>query len=164
MSTGTGNLPNQNMDFVPLATLPAADLDKLVDNIESLADGSGIGDGAITSIKTSFGGNYSPSEVNTGFTWVYGKDIWKKTINFGTLPNSTTKTVAHGASLDTLINYECVSVAVSGSRLPLPFVNTNLATTTSYIAMFFDDTNITIVTGNDRSSLSTYVTLYYTKP
>jgi hypothetical protein len=51
MATGTGNLPNQNMDFVPLATLPAADLDKLVDNIESLADGTGIGDGAITADK-----------------------------------------------------------------------------------------------------------------
>ena len=47
MATGTGNLPNQNMDFVPLATLPAADLDKLVANIESLADGTGIGDGSV---------------------------------------------------------------------------------------------------------------------
>jgi hypothetical protein len=51
MATGTGNLPNQNMDFVPLATLPAADLDKLVDNIEALADGTGIGDGAVTNAK-----------------------------------------------------------------------------------------------------------------
>ena len=51
MATGTGNLPNQNMDFVPLATLPASDLDKLVENIESLADGSGIGDGAVTDAK-----------------------------------------------------------------------------------------------------------------
>ena len=47
MSAGTGNLPNQNMDFVTLATLPAADLDKLVDNIEALADGTGIGDGSV---------------------------------------------------------------------------------------------------------------------
>lgn len=51
MAAGTGNLPNQNMDFVPLATLPASDLDKLVENIESLADGSGIGDGAVTPAK-----------------------------------------------------------------------------------------------------------------
>lgn len=56
MATGTGNLPNQNMDFVPLAELPASDLDKLVENIESLADGSGIGDGAIPAGKLADGG------------------------------------------------------------------------------------------------------------
>lgn len=55
MSAGTGNLPNQNMDFVPLATLPAADLDKLVDNIESLADGTGIGDSAIDTVAIADG-------------------------------------------------------------------------------------------------------------
>lgn len=55
MATGTGNLPNQNMDFVPLAELPASDLDKLVENIESLADGSGIGDGAIDTAKIADG-------------------------------------------------------------------------------------------------------------
>lgn len=55
MATGTGNLPNQNMDFVPLAELPASDLDKLVENIESLADCSGIGDGAIDTIAVADG-------------------------------------------------------------------------------------------------------------
>ena len=55
MATGTGNLPNQNMDFVPLATLPAADLDKLVDNIEALATGSGIGDGSISTAALADG-------------------------------------------------------------------------------------------------------------
>lgn len=55
MATGTGNLPNQNMDFVPLATLPAADLDKLVDNIEALATGTGIGDGSVSTAALANG-------------------------------------------------------------------------------------------------------------
>lgn len=35
-------LPNPGMDFTAFDTLPAASLDDLVENIESLADGSGI--------------------------------------------------------------------------------------------------------------------------
>lgn len=41
------NLPYPDMDFTPFDTLPAADLDKLVANIESLAEGSGFEAGAI---------------------------------------------------------------------------------------------------------------------
>lgn len=48
MATGTGNLPNQNMSFSPFAILTAEEMNDLVENIESLADGSGIGDVAIT--------------------------------------------------------------------------------------------------------------------
>jgi hypothetical protein len=77
MSTGTGNLPNQNMDFVPLATLSAADLDKLVDNIEALADGTGIGDGSVVTAKIAdanvtnaklAGGAGQPGGAWTGWT------------------------------------------------------------------------------------------------
>lgn len=35
-------LPNPGMDFTPFDTLPAADLDKIVENIEALADGSAL--------------------------------------------------------------------------------------------------------------------------
>lgn len=47
MATGTGNLPNQGMSFSPFAILTAEEQNNLVENIESLADGSGVGDGAI---------------------------------------------------------------------------------------------------------------------
>lgn len=47
MATGTGNLPNQNMVFTPFDILTAEEQNQLVENIESLADGSGIGDAAI---------------------------------------------------------------------------------------------------------------------
>lgn len=47
MATGTGNLPKQDMEFNPFDPLPASQLNDLVENIESLADGSGIGDEAI---------------------------------------------------------------------------------------------------------------------
>lgn len=47
MATGTGNLPNPGMSFSPFAILTAEEMNDLVENIESLATGSGIGDGAV---------------------------------------------------------------------------------------------------------------------
>lgn len=47
MATGTGNLPNPSMAFTPFDILLAEELNDLVENIEALATGSGIGDGAI---------------------------------------------------------------------------------------------------------------------
>lgn len=44
-------LPYPDMEFTAFDQLPASDLNKLVDNIESLSDGSGIEDGSITTNK-----------------------------------------------------------------------------------------------------------------
>lgn len=51
MATGTGNLPNQGMSFSPFAILTAEEMNNIVENIESVASGSGIGDGAVTAAK-----------------------------------------------------------------------------------------------------------------
>lgn len=47
MATGTGNLPNPTMSFSPFAILTAEEMNDLVENIESLATGTGQGDGSI---------------------------------------------------------------------------------------------------------------------
>lgn len=49
-----------------------------------------IENGAVTAAKTAFGGNYSTTEVNTGFTWTGGETIYKKTIHgtFSSVPSS----------------------------------------------------------------------------
>lgn len=52
-------LPNPGMDFTAFDTLPAASLDDLVENIEALADGSGLDDGAVTPNKLSLGAQNS---------------------------------------------------------------------------------------------------------
>lgn len=106
--------------------------------------------------------SYSTSETPTSQRWVNGKIIYKKTIAFGSLPNSASKDVAHGiADLDFIIKYE--GMAYSGSSyfmLPLVSVSSLAAgvqTTVSKSA-------INITTGQDRSMFSqTFITLYYTK-
>lgn len=54
MATGTGNLPFPGKDYVPFDILTAEELDQDVANIESLATGTGIGDGAIPRDKIDF--------------------------------------------------------------------------------------------------------------
>lgn len=49
------SLPNPGMDFTAFDTLPASSLDDMVENIEALADGSGLNDDAVTAAKMKYG-------------------------------------------------------------------------------------------------------------
>lgn len=49
------SLPNPSMSFTPFDVLPAEDLNDIVENIESLADGSGLDDGAVSASKLQAG-------------------------------------------------------------------------------------------------------------
>lgn len=125
-----------------------------------------INNGAVTSAKIDFTtlnfGNYSTTEKDTGFTWINGKKIYKKTINFGALPNNTSKSVNHNISnLSQIVKTEGVAISSAGS-MPLPQaspVNTNYST-----SLTPNSTQITIRTGTSEfTSYNAYVTLYYTK-
>ena len=106
--------------------------------------------------------SYSTSEVKTNATWIDGKPIYKKTIDIGTLPNATTKTVAHGISnLGLVIKAEGFSSESSGVRITFPF--SSVVSVADQVAMRFEATNIVITTGLNRSNFSGYVTLWYTK-
>lgn len=112
---------------------------------------------------TTFGGNYSTTEVNTGYTWIDGKKIYKKTIFFGALPNSTSKSVAHGITgLSYIVNWHGMTTRTGDNIFrPLPLVSPASATTQAIVE--FDGTYVYIYAGNDRSAYAAYITLYYTK-
>ena len=106
---------------------------------------------------TTLPGNYSETEIYTGYTWVDGKKVYKKTINFGALPNNTSKSVAHNISnLSSVIKIDAVA-GKSGEWRPLPI------TDTAYIVILAKSTNIEIASNWNTSSYSCYVTMYYTK-
>lgn len=127
---------------------------------------SGVYDGqsahdAVNKGQLDAASSYSTTEVDTGGTWIDGSRIYKKTIDTGTLPNNTTKTVAHGISnLGTIIKIE--GFASSGSEyIPLPFVWFNPSST---VSVYATSSNIEIVTATDQSNRTvSYVTIYYTK-
>lgn len=106
--------------------------------------------------------DYSTTEVNTGVKWIDGSAIYKKTINIGALPNSTTKNTAHNISnLGQVLRIEGFTTNGTNTyELPRVMIGG-----TQYQAQIqVNSTNIQIDTGDDLSSYTTtYVTLYYTK-
>ena len=68
--------------------------------------------------------DYSTDETLTNKHWIDGKQIYRKVISIGTLPNSTLKTVSTGiTNADKLIHLW--GMANSTNALPLPYVNTD---------------------------------------
>lgn len=95
------------------------------------------------------------------------RQVFNKTVNFGALPNTATKTVAHGianvnAGFSFTRIYGCSSDPVALSYIPLPYVDpTALA---NGILLSVDATNVTITTAADYSAYTTtYVILEYLK-
>ncbi len=116
---------------------------------------------ATTNVDFSLtGGNYKTTEQKTGFTWVDGRVIYKKTINTGQLPNNTIKEVAHGVtSIRRIISLGGIAYrSTNNTFAPLP------CTAGGPIYLFANATNIQITTTSDRTEfLESYVTIYYTK-
>lgn len=106
---------------------------------------------------------YSLSETLTNKIWL-GSPVYRKVINFGTLPISTTKNVAHGITGDFMLTAPPLGVAYNPTtyvRLSLPNAN---PTSSNNIQVYVDNTNVVVVTGLDRSAYtSSYVILEYTK-
>lgn len=144
-----------------------------------------LGDGSVTSAKIGTGaissydkigddviqarnlvpaiGDYSTSEQDTGFTWIDGKHIYKKTVNFGALPNTSAKTVSTGiTNLDYLIAFE--GVATNGVTI-FSIPSLRIGNAVLEIGIWFSkvQAEVTIETGNNRSDFNAYITLYYTK-
>lgn len=106
---------------------------------------------------------YSTNEHVVG-KWIDGRPVYEKVLDFGTLPNKTTKTVAHGISnLDNFIEIKTISKRSSDLRFyPIPFT----APDTLNIAVRIDSvgSNIRIQTEVDMSDFTqTFITMQYIK-
>lgn len=106
--------------------------------------------------------DYSTNEVNTGAKWVDGSAIYKKTIDFGALPASGNKSVAHNITgFVTLVDIKAILYDTGTSRykpLNLPQGNN-----TDWIVLEVTNTNVYAYVGSNFSNSTAYVTLYYTK-
>ena len=113
----------------------------------------------ITNLQT-----YSTSETNTGQIWIDGKPIYKKVINFGALPNATSKSVAHNISnLGFFTNISGIiyhTTAKTYYPLPLQYKGSD----SNYnVEVFANATSVSMSSNTDRSFYSAYVILEYTK-
>lgn len=125
---------------------------------------SSIADGAVTAGKLSL--SYSTTEQATGKTWIDGKMIYVKTVDCGSLPNSTTKYKSHDISnLDKIIHITGIA-HFPNYTLPLPCVADPLGSgigVSGAIRVYANNSQIIIDAGYNRSGGTGYVTLYYTK-
>lgn len=111
------------------------------------------------------GVNYNENEVDTGIYWVNGSKVYQKTIDFGALPNNTTKNVAHNISnLGYIIEMKGTAHSTgSGYTIPLEDLDAD-AGFNGNVRLYANDTYVTIKTKSNQSSYDeTYVTLLYTK-
>jgi hypothetical protein len=102
---------------------------------------------------------YSRSEAATNKTWIDGKRIYRKVLDFGALPNNTSKEVAHGITgLDQFTSISAISTDGTNT-LVLPYIGDG----TDSINVFRSGSNIRITTNDNRSSHQCDVILEYTK-
>lgn len=106
--------------------------------------------------------SYSTIEHVVG-KWIDGSLLYEKTIDLGSLPNTTNKNVAHNiTNLKEIINLSGTMVITGTSRFyPLPYVDNN--NMTNNIAFEVNATNVIVKTSTNFSSNSGYITLRYTK-
>ena len=130
-------------------------------NFESLVDGSGFDDRFLSARHVGTHEDYGTSEVDTGRKWIDGKTIYSKTIDYGALPNSSSKSVSHGIStIDTVAAAVGVADNTQGTRLVLPYSSAE----PYQVSLVVNNTNISTSVGTDRTGYTkTYVTILYTK-
>jgi hypothetical protein len=107
--------------------------------------------------------HYSTSEQDTGIDWLAGSNprIYQKTILLDDFPDTTTKTWAHGiTNLDRIVKHECWTTNTSNNnKNPVPLQ----AIAVADIQLQVDNSDVIVITENDRTDTSAYITLYYTK-
>jgi len=91
------------------------------------------------------------------------RQVFRKVINFGALPNTATKSVAHNISLTNTYSFTRIYAATSDQTgmtyLPIPYASPIL---NQNIAIDIDTTNVNITTGIDRTNYTLcYVVLEY---
>ena len=102
-------------------------------------------------------GNYSTSEVATGFTWIDGSPIYTKSVYVSSLGNNTAVSTPHNISnLKRVVEINAVMESAGGDGYwPIPYAGAD--------NMGISRTAVTIRSNMDLSSYHAYVTLYYTK-
>lgn len=93
------------------------------------------------------------------------RPVYRKVINFGALPNAGTKTVAHGIAINSGFTFTRIYGAASDTTglnyIPLPYASPTLI---NNIELKVDNTNITIITGSNRSNFNKcYVVVEFMK-
>lgn len=135
-----------------------------VEGVNGTGSGDIVGNVIQPNGDVSGGGiNYSTTEQDTGLTWIDGKKIYQKTVDFGALPNNDTKYVECLPNNTRIVDIKAIATYTSNNEhtarlLPFYDVSNNRCVTIYFYTRWFY-----IATNYDASIYNAYVTLYYTK-
>lgn len=91
------------------------------------------------------------------------RSVFRQVVNFGTLPNTATKSVPHNIPITSEVSITEFSGAAtdpSTSFIPLPYASV----TGDDIELFMDATNVNVKTASDRTAYTTcYIVIEYLK-
>jgi hypothetical protein len=106
----------------------------------------------------------NPTLTSSSTTTATQRQVFRMVVNFGALPNTGTKTVAHGLTINSGFTFTRIYGTASdpnGNYIPLPYAS---PTAVNNIELKVDGTNVTIITGSNRSNFTvTYIVLEYLK-
>ena len=102
---------------------------------------------------------YSTDEIVVG-TWL-GKPLYRKVIDFGALPNASSKDVNSG--LTNVIMHHIYGVARKADNTTLVLSYATIDPLGNISLVFTNDNKVRIQTGSDRTAYSAYIILEYTK-
>ena len=130
-------------------------------NVDTPADGDLLQYDSATGEWSNFSEAYSTSETDTGKKWIDGKIIYRKVINFGSLTNTSEKSVAHNITgITQVISLTAIATNSGTNYRPLNYVRGG---TTAIDALRSDATNVIINSTVDYSAYTAYVIMEYTK-
>jgi hypothetical protein len=113
---------------------------------------------------------YYPNPANSSTTGTQPagaefRQVFRKVISFGALPNTATKSLAHGITTTAGFTFTRIYATASDTAtpmyIPIPFSSSTAA---DIISLDVDGTNINITTASDKTAYTTtYVVLEYIK-
>jgi hypothetical protein len=141
---------------------------RLYQNVNNIANVLNLKDtGYYTTQEFVNGQSYFPNPLfnsSTAPTATY-RQVFRTTVNFGALPNTGTKSVAHNINVTngfTFTRIYATASDVSGNTyIPIPYVD---VLTGNDIQLYVDATNVNIITTSDRTNYTAcYVVVEYIK-
>jgi len=164
----TTNVWDVNEIYSTEVTSPAFKelLVRLYQNLNNMAQALNVKDSAIYNTQEFVNGQLyfaNPALNSTSTTAPRMRQVMRKVINFGALPNTGTKTAAHGITVNSSTTltraYASASDTTGNNYIPIPYASPTLV---NNIELKVDGTNVTIITGSNRSAFTVcYVVVEY---
>lgn len=162
MTYAPNNSQGQFLDYTITIPQDAVDMNlKLTESYQQIAS-------AVNNREISV---YTPQELPNGQQYFNNnntqlfRNVYRKVIDFGTLPNATTKSVAHNVTFDANTVFTHVYGAATDPTglvyIPLPYAS---PTDSDNIELYVDSTNVNVITGKDQTAFTIcYIVLEYIK-